>query len=94
MEPYSVFKRAISAHQNSDFDNALKNYSILLDDKDLFRKLAPKNQEACLLNSSSLMRKFKNHDEAIKLLNDYLLRIIIYLLISGLLHTTILATII
>ena len=73
MEPYSVFKRAISAHQNSDFDNALKNYSTLLDDKDLFRKLAPKNQEACLLNSTSLMRKFKNNHEAIKLLNDYLL---------------------
>ena len=72
MEPFPILQQALSAHHSSDFKAAYNLYFKLLQNSNLFGQLSLKNQEACLLNYSSLTRKLEKQHEAIKFLVSYL----------------------
>ena len=72
MKAYDIFSSALDLHKSSNFIEATKKYQSLYSDKDLFSQLVPKNQEAVILNLSSLLRRDKLYDKAIVVLRSAL----------------------
>ena len=74
MRAYDVFSSALELHKSNQFSEAAKKYQALYADDQLFSQLVTKNQEAVVLNLSSLLRRDNLYDQAISLLKSSLLR--------------------
>ena len=72
MPAYDIFCSAVELHKSSKYSDAIKKYQFLCNDEKLFSQLVAKNQEAVILNLSSLLRREKLYDKAIHLLKSAL----------------------
>ena len=72
MPAYDIFCSAVELHKSGKYPDAIKKYQFLCNDEKVFSELVSKNQEAVILNLSSLLRRDKLYDKAISLLKSAL----------------------